>query len=396
MSDVAPVPLRPDAPDFFHGGALYRVMRRFGVEPEHALHAARRGVIAALILWAPMAVAALAEGVALPGHVRHPFLLDVAAYVRPLVAVPLLLVAEPILALAWRGAGSRLCERGIVVPECRVAYDALVDRITRSTRRMLPEVLCFAIAVALSARLVAFVLSAPRDTWFAIGAPPEPTRLTVAGAWAGWAVHAVLFYLSLRWLWLLSLWYRFLFGVSRLPIRLYPAHPDRAAGLWFLGWSIGACAPLIFAWSASISSVAANQMIHSGERLASFAPIGVAYLVFVLVVFVVPPVVIFGPLLARTRRRALDEWSRRMARRAEEVRTGTPSSPAGAAGEGADASSLEDLDIAVSAVRAIRPMPFAPSQLVGPLLAAAIPAVPLLFIAFPAREVFDQLLRILM
>jgi hypothetical protein len=41
-------------------------------------------------------------------------------------------------------------------------------------------------------------------------------------------------------------------------------------------------------------------------------------------------------------------------------------------------------------------MPFAPSQLVAPLLAAVIPAVPLLFLAFPAREVFDQLLRILM
>lgn len=395
MSDAAPIPAHPDAPDFFHGGALYRVMRKFGVEPEHALYAARRGVIAALLLWVPMAIAAVVEGVAFPGKVKVPFFFDVAAYVRPLISIPLLLVAEPILALSWRNVGARLCERGIVVPECRAAYDVLVDRITRSTRRMIPEILCFLIAAALSVKLVAFVQSEPRDMWFAIASSPEASRMTVAGAWAGYAVHMVLFYLTLRWLWLFSLWYRFLFGVSRLPIRLYPAHPDRAAGLWFLGWSIAACAPLIFAWSASLSSVAANRMIHAGVHLVDFAPVGVALLAFVLVVFVLPYVVIFGPLLARTRRLALEEWSRRMARRAEEVRTGAPASTAGVA-EDADPSSLEDLDIAVSAVRAIRPMPFALTQLVGPLAAAAVPAVPLLFVAFPARQVLDHILRILM
>jgi hypothetical protein len=252
------------------------------------------------------------------------------------------------------------------------------------------------IAVALAVKLVALVESAPRQFWFAIPDSPDTSKVTVAGAWAGYAVHTILFYLTLRWLWLFSLWYRFLFGVSRLAIRLYPAHPDRAAGLGFLGWSIAAVAPLIFAWSASLAANAANQMLYTEARLVDFAPVGVALLVFVLVVFVVPLIVIFGPRLARTRRLALEEWSRRMARRAEEVRTGPTPSPAGGGADDADPSSLEDLDIAVSAVRSIRPMPFAVNQLVGPLAAAAIPAVPLLFLAFPAREVLNQVLRLLM
>src|SRR5262245_50333589 len=104
MTDV-PLPPQPlDAPDLFHGGMLYGIVRRFGVDPEDAAHAARRGAILALVLWGPMVAAAFVEGVALPGRVRVPLLFDVAAYVRPLLVVPLLLASEPILAASWRQA----------------------------------------------------------------------------------------------------------------------------------------------------------------------------------------------------------------------------------------------------------------------------------------------------
>jgi hypothetical protein len=386
-----PLPVPGDAPDLLHGGVLYRVMRRFGVEPDDAARAARRGTIAALVLWGPMFAMALLDGTAFPGLVRVPLLLDVAAYVRPLVTVPLLLASEPILATAWRTAGARLRERGIVGPDCREAYDALVVRTTRAVRRLVPEILCFAIAAFLVVRLLSTVLSAPRDAWFARADASGSTRLTVAGVWAGVVVHGLLFYLSLRWLWLLSLWYRFLFGVSRLPLHLYPAHPDRAGGLGLIGWSVAAGAPLIFAWSAALASAVANHVLYQGESLKSFLPVGAVFLGFVLVVFVLPPAVVFVPMLARARLRAIEQWSRRLARSAE----GEAADPAPGARAPA-VTSLEEIHIAVTAVRAMRPFPIAPAQLVGPLVAAALPVVPLLFLAFSASEIFRKMVDLVL
>ncbi|MCI0340153.1 MAG: hypothetical protein L0216_03215 [Planctomycetales bacterium] len=387
MSDAPPLPEHPDAPDLL-------VMQCFGVEPEHAAHAARRASLMGLLLWAPMAVAAVVERTALPGRVEVPFLFDVAAYVRPLVAIPLLLVSEPILAAAWRRTGARFRERGIVGPECREAYDALVHRVTRAVRRPVPELLCLAVAVALVIRLVSLVVSAPRDTWFAIADSPETSRLTFAGAWAGFVVHTFLFYLVLRWLWLLSLWYRFLLGVARLPLRLYPPHPDRAGGLGFVGWSIAAVAPIVFACSAAISSVVANRVIHSGDRLVDFAVAGGVFLVVVLLLFVLPPALVFMPLLARTRRQALEAWGRRMARCAEGISDDPPpDAPSGAA---APPLTLQDFEVAVSTVRGMRPFPLEWHMLLGPLAAAVVPALALFFIAFPASEVFQQLMRLVM
>ena len=47
-----------------------------------------------LLAWLPLLVLSVVEGQALGGNVAVPFLLDVEAHVRFLVALPLLIVAE--------------------------------------------------------------------------------------------------------------------------------------------------------------------------------------------------------------------------------------------------------------------------------------------------------------
>ena len=261
-------------------------------------------------------------------------------------------------------------------------------------RRFVPELLCAALAVWAVLTLVDAALTVHKDAWFMTTGEGGAPRLTAAGAWHAYAVHGVLFYLSLRWLWLFSLWYRFLIGVARLPLKLFPAHPDRAAGLGFVGRSVSATAPIVLAWSASLACAVANRLLHSGERLLDFAPMGAAFLVIVLVVFVLPPALIFLPLLVRTRRVALEDWSHRLAPRAEGEQDVLAAAPS--AGGDEPVTNLEEVDIAVSAVRAMRPVPVDWRQLVAPLAAAAAPALPLLFLAFPAREIFQGLLRLMM
>jgi hypothetical protein len=392
VSGAVPATAHADAPDFLRGGALYGLMSRFGVDPEHAARAARRAVLVALLLWVPQALLAAFEGHALPGKVAVPLLLDVAAWVRPWVVVPLLLVAEPILGRAWRQAGERLCERGVVPAEQRAAYDALVARVTRGIRRVLPELVCLALALGVSAALVSAVVAAPRDVWFAVTDADGTTRVTPSGLWYAFAVHGTLAYLSLRWLWRLGLWYRFLVGVARLPLHLFPAHPDRAAGLGFVGRTLPACAPLILGWSTMLACAAANRMLHFGAPLTAFTPLGGGVLAAVLLLFVVPPILVFLPLLARTRRAALDDWGRRLARCSE--RSGASPADATASDVAVEPLNLEELDVAVRAVRSMRPLPLDLTHLVVPLVAALVPAVGLLFLAIPAGEILDALVHL--
>lgn len=383
MSAEDPTPAHQDAPDLFAGGLLYRVLRRYGINPSSAAQSARRAVLIAIGLWLPMAIASFAAGKALPGSVALPFLLDIAAYVRPLIVIPLFLIADPILEGAWRRAGRTFRERGIIVPEQQGRYDALVARVQRWARAPWADLVCLLASAAMTIRLVTFIGSEPHDTWFATSDGSGGSQLTLAGMWAAWVVHLLFFYLTLRWIWELLLWYRFLFGVSRMPLHLYPTHPDQAGGLAFLGRTIGATAPLIFAGTAAMNAAAANGLLHRGHKLPQYLPLGIVEVVFMLLLYVLPPILAFGPLLTRTRREALDEWGHRMARTGETV----------AAKE--EGMSLEEVDIAVTAVRAMKPFPFLRTQLFAPLAAVLVPAIPLLFLAFPARDILDKVLHLL-
>jgi hypothetical protein len=127
----------------------------------------------------------------------------------------------------------------------------------------------------LSERLTTLVESERADTRFAKPDPGRPgSKLTAAGAWSAFAAHGVVFSLSLVWLWRFALWYRFLWGLSRLRLTPYPLHPDRAAGLGFLGKTIAAAAPLVLAWAVLLAGPSASFMLHSGRQLESRIPLG--------------------------------------------------------------------------------------------------------------------------
>src|SRR3954469_20220646 len=87
-------------------------------------------------------------------------------------------------------------------------------------------------------------------------------------------------FLLFRWTWKLALWWRFLWGVSRLDLHLITGHPDRAGGLGSLegvherftplvvGFSILECASL--AESISAGTLAATAVYPSLALLLLF------------------------------------------------------------------------------------------------------------------------------
>jgi hypothetical protein len=128
---------------------------------------------------------------------------------------------------------------------------------------------------------------------------------------AGWyyafvsqLVYQFLIGLSL-WKWLL--WCYFLFRLARLNLQLVPTHPDKHAGIGFLGLSPMGIAPVTLATAAAIGANWRYEILNQGAHLAQFKLPAIVLLILVIVV-AIGPLVFFVPKLAKVRREGILQY----------------------------------------------------------------------------------------
>jgi hypothetical protein len=97
-----------------------------------------------------------------------------------------------------------------------------------------------------------------------------------------------------RWLWKLFVWSRLLYRASRLDLSLQPNHPDRAAGLAFVGLVHGAFAPLVFAAMCGSAGTLATVVMAGEVELAGLRWVMIGLLVVMLLI-VIGPLFVFMP-----------------------------------------------------------------------------------------------------
>ena len=116
-----------------------------GHKRERVVHSA---LLAALIAWLPLLILSLIEGLAYGTEVKVPFLRDFAVNVRFLVALPILILAEPIIDRWWRRLVLEFPRSGLVSPAELPAFEAVIERITQLRDRLLPDALLIVAAFA--------------------------------------------------------------------------------------------------------------------------------------------------------------------------------------------------------------------------------------------------------
>jgi hypothetical protein len=120
--------------------------------------------------------------------------------------------------------------------------------------------------------------------------PGSPWHSTSAGFWYVFVSIPILRFIVLRWYLRLFIWFRFLWQISRINLHLIPTHPDRAAGLVFLGKSAYAFGPILLAQGVMLAGVLAERVLYRGQSLISFKPQIAGFVVFFVLA-------ILGPLL---------------------------------------------------------------------------------------------------
>ncbi len=102
---------------------------------------------------------------------------------------------------------------------------------------------------------------------------------------------------QLGWLWRLVLWYRMLWLISRLDLHLLAAHPDRAAGLLFVGFSLRTWALPALAISLTAAGAVGNRVLHEGHSPFTYRYQVLALVVSVVVLYAAPLTVFYRNLL---------------------------------------------------------------------------------------------------
>jgi hypothetical protein len=366
-------------------GPFLRLLRRLHLtRPDGS---ARAWPLVALA-WGPLVLGALL--CVATGHPVAPIVQDISVHTRLLVGIPLLIQAERILEQHCRSAVDQL-RAG------RFADRAVLDRILDRARRLRDSrriVLAIAAVALLGSQALLWGFSGLTGPFAGITGPGE---LSFARVWYVAVAWPIAQLLILLWLWHWAIWSYVTVRLSRLPLATIATHPDRAAGIGFLAEPINGFAGFVLALSVLMASGWSMQVLHHHAQLKAFVPQFVAFVVLAAIL-ACGPLLLFIRMLYRARHREIDLYNRLALdyvrafhrkwiedRSDREELLGT-----------ADLQSLNDLCGAYANLDQARLVPLGPRPLIGIVIAAVVPMLPLVAMTMPLDELLKQLVHVLL
>jgi hypothetical protein len=376
------------------GGPLFQLLRKSHLEGDHLELLNRRLLIISGITWLPLLLLATLGSAA--GSVsRLSFFHDVEVHVRFLVALPVLIGAELLVHSRMRPVVRRFVERRIVLPQDLPRFDNAIASAVRLRNSIPAEVGLLLCVYTFGLWLWNSRIAVDAATWYAM--PGGRWHLTPAGFWYVFVSIPILQFILLRWYMRLFIWFRFLWQVSRMDLNLISTHPDRCAGLAFLGKSVYAFGPILFAQGAMLAGVVASRVLYRGEGLPSFK-LQIGGFIAFFVVAILGPLLMFTPPMARAKRKGLADYGQLAQRYVESFEKkwvvhdpATSEELLGAA----DIQSLADLGNSYALVRDMRSVPFGLEDITRLAAATAAPFLPLLLTIFSPEELIMRIIKVL-
>lgn len=376
------------------GGPIFQLFRKSHLTGDDLGLLHRRLITVTAVVWLPLLLLTTFFPVA-AGIGRLSFFYDVEVQARFLVALPILIAAERVVHLRIRPVVRRFVERRIVRPADLTHFHEAIASAVR-LRNSIP-IECGLLLVVYTVGLWIWSSRVPlvAPTWYAM--PGGRWNLTPAGYWYVLVSIPILQFILLRWYWRLFIWFRFLWHVSKLNLNLVPIHPDRCAGLAFLGKSAYAFGPILFAQGAMLAGLVASRVLYRGESLLSFKlQIGGFIVFFVLVVL--GPLLMFTPKMAAAKRKGLADYGLLAQRYVDNFEQKWVVQESDGSEEllgAADIQSLADLGNSYALVREMRAVPFGLEDISRLAAATAAPLLPLLLTIFSPEELVLRVIRVI-
>ena len=382
----------PEEPHEFspvRGGPFFQLLRRTYLTGEAMELLQRRVVVIPTIAWLPLILLASLKGAGL-----FPFLHDVEVHVRLLIALPILIAAETVVHSRMRPVERAFVDRHIVMPDDLPRFDRAIESAIRVRNSYVVELILIILVYTFGLWLWSSRVPIVTPTWYAL--PGGRWHLTPAGYWYVFLSIPIVQFVLLRWYLRLFIWYHFLWQVSKINLNLVTTHPDRCAGLGFLGKSAYAFGPILFAQGAMLAGIVASRVLYRGESLLSFElQIGGFVAFFVLVTL--GPLVVFTRRLAIAKRRGLGRYgqlAQDYVEGFEQKWIDHDPPPRGDLLGAADLQSLADLANSYNVVSSMRSVPFGLDDIMRLAAAAAAPFLPLLLTIWSPEELIIRFVKV--
>jgi len=389
-------PLQDEAFSLVLGGPLYQLYLRTRMvrRPLQLLH--RRLIALPALLWLPLLVLSIHEGVAWSGTAL-PFLHDIAVYARFLVAVPLLLLAEIAVHAGLSSVAQDFVESDVLPDKAMPAFRASVERVMRLRNSPWIEAALLVLVLFLGPWVWRHANeSMAIDAWWMSN---DGRGLNAAGWWFQHVSGPLFQFLLLRWYFRIALWWLWLWHVSRLPLTLRATHPDRAGGIGFLAVSVASFVLVLVAQGVSVAGTVAREVMRGAATVNDHLP-AIVVICLLMVLGVTGPLFFFASHMVRARRAEMRRFGglaadyvmvferRWLARRNAEQDPELLGS--------ADFSGLADIGASMDVVYEMRPVPLDRRTFVMLVLAVAAPFAPLVFTVASFRELLSKVLGLLL
>ena len=377
------------------GGPFHSLLKRVGlIRPDSSGMAYRCASMLALA-WLPLLLITAANGT-LAGGVAIPFLMDLSANIRLLVAMPLLLVAELVIEPRVKAAAVYFLESGLVRQKDLPQFEAAIAETQRETNSSLVEVCVILIIAALALGGLRMELPVTMNTWQA-----SITSAGIERTFAGWW-HAVISmslyqFLVLRWAWRLFIWGRFLWRMAMLDLNLQPTHPDSAAGLGFLNVTQATFGILGLSLSCVAAGSFASSIVFEKAAFEHHEAFAVG-LVLINSCIILIPLAVFIPKLFATKRKGIREYGVLASRYVNSFdekwlrREGGQEDLLGSA----DIQSMADLANSFGIIRGLRVTLVDMTSIKAVVMASALPLVPLYLSQYDLKQLLGRLIGLIL
>ncbi len=386
-------------PDFslVLGGPLFQLLRRAHLSDDALLMVRQRLVVFVLLTWLPLLLLSIWEGAAWGQRAVVPFLLDIEAHVRFLVALPLLIVAELVVHRRMRPLLQHFRERNLIPENAIGRFEAAIASAFRLRNSILAEVLLIALVYGFGILIFwRHFVALDTVTWYATPAA-DGAKFSLAGLWYGYVSLPIFQLLLCRWYFRLFIWARFLWQVSRIELSLIPSHPDQVGGLSFISGQVYAFTVLAVAHGALLAGNLANRIFFVGAALTEFK-VEIAVVVIFLLCVILGPLLVFASQLAQAKRQGLREYGTLAERYVREfdakwLRGGVPADEPLVGSN--DIQSLADLAGSYEVVRTMHLVPIKKEDVLRLIVATLAPIVPLALTMMSLEELLKTLLGVL-
>jgi hypothetical protein len=387
----------------FVGGPVYDFLLRAGLVRLGLPNIMRRVAAAIVLTWLPLLVVSLKDDLAFGDRVRIPILYDFAMYGRLLLALPLLMLAEAVIDPAIRRAVGEFVNARVVQDAELPDFERVLHRARRLRDSPIPELALLALAF-----FPTFMVfhrewgSGTVSSWHT-----TPQGLTAAGWWYVAISAPILHFILYRWAYRYFVWMLLLWRLGRLDLHLMPAHPDRAAGLFFLSIVQNRFGILFCALGCAFGGRVMNAVVYEGTPLDAFKVLMAAF-VALSVGLGLCPLALLAPTLARVRRGGLRDYGRLSTEYTEAFdrkwvhpttaavagSRATESAPAAEPLLGtSDIQSLADLGNSYAVVQQMSIAPITKRLAVQLAVQAALPLIPVIIVATGTGEIVNLLVK---